>query len=575
MTEPVTPHAAQSWGRAAYDAYAEGLYTYCLSVLRDHAAAGSSLRSTFVLADRHIGRLPDLGLLKPWLYALARYECLVRLDAGGPAASDVPDPDPGTPARPDPADAGPPPEPPDPDEPGPGDPARTRDELALLAWPESVGLPPGQREALDLAVRHGLDARGLAAVLGWEESHARGVVVAAGREVDRTRAALDGARAAPRCPEGSGLAAEVAAPGIRDRLVAHVDTCARCRPYTRLAAARLAPTTGPAASPRALPTVTPPAGLRAAVLGDVGRGRPAHRPAELSGRAARFDHTGFPVSPPGTGRRQRDRSRMTLVAVVVATVATVPALVLWQAATQGDRHAGRDTSISAARVTSAPPPNPGDVLDSGARPEPTAPAPDTGPARHSAASAEPSPAAPHGEPRAEPRSTAPTPSRTAAPAAPSPAAASADAPASGPIASDAATPDGPPLRPFAAPDPAADRRASPLAVDAAHDSDRTVITLRNTGAEPVDWTAEPSAAWLRVSRRAGTLAPGATETVTVRVDSAAAPSGTWSANVLIEPGGSRVWIDGSTDDDSPGPTRSTATVRPRTSRPPPDPGAGG
>ena len=63
MTEPVTPHAAQSWGRAAYDAYAEGLFTYCLSMLGDHTAAGSSLRSTFVLADRHIGRLPDLGLL--------------------------------------------------------------------------------------------------------------------------------------------------------------------------------------------------------------------------------------------------------------------------------------------------------------------------------------------------------------------------------------------------------------------------------------------------------------------------------------------------------------------------------
>ncbi|MCF2529369.1 RNA polymerase sigma factor, partial [Yinghuangia soli] len=354
MTESVTtgaataatPHAAQSWGRAAYDAYAEGLYTYCLSVLRDHAAAASSMRSTFVLADRHIGRLPDLGLLKPWLFALARYECLVRLDGGAPAPLPDSAGDPGADQQSGPGGA-----------PAQGRrAARERGELALLAWPESIGLEPELREALELSVRHGLEPRGLAAVLGWDEDHARRALLHAGREVDRTRAALEGARAAVSCPDGPGLAADAEAPGVRDRLVEHVDQCRRCRPHVRLAAARLVPTAGAAATPHALPAITPPTELRTLVLGDISRGRPAHRPAELTRRVAEFDRAGFPVFRSRAGRGRTGRRRMVAIAAaVVVIVAAVPAMALWQAVHRNDEgQANRgSTTISAARVTTA------------------------------------------------------------------------------------------------------------------------------------------------------------------------------------------------------------------------------
>ncbi|MCF2528454.1 BACON domain-containing protein, partial [Yinghuangia soli] len=98
-----------------------------------------------------------------------------------------------------------------------------------------------------------------------------------------------------------------------------------------------------------------------------------------------------------------------------------------------------------------------------------------------------------------------------------------------------------------------------LVVEAAHDRDRTVITLRNPGSSPVDWTASTPADWLRLSRGSGTLAPGAAETVTVTVDSAAAPQGSWSADVRIQPGSSQVTIEGTTSGGSASPTEPEPT----------------
>lgn len=527
---------AQSWGRAAYDAYAEGIYTYCLGTLRDHTAAASALRGTFVLADRHIGRLPDLGMLKPWLYALARYECLVRLDGRPPLAGVAADAAAGGRGRSAAAGSG--------GTNGGGPAPRSaeqRAELAALAWPEAIGLAPAEREALELAIRHGLEPSGLAAVLGWEEDTARGVLLGAGREVDRTRAALEGARGAVSCPEGPGLAAAYTEPGVRDQLVDHVDECRRCGPHVRLAAARLAPTAGAAAATSVLPSIAPPPDLRADVLGDLGRGRSAQRPAELSRRATEFDADGFPVFRVGASRARSGRRRMALVAVVVvAIVAAIPATVLWQAAHRHDvRDVAHDARISAARVTTVEG-FPGDrEASAGRKLPPTGSAAAPRPAG-SAASA-----------------TASSGVRSAGPqAAPVPLGIDPAAPL--PVVP--AGPAGAPYEPAAAP--------VPPAVDVAHDRNRTVITLRNTGTVPVDWTADTTAGWLRLSRTSGTLAPGATDTVTVTVDGAKAPSGHWTANVRIQPGSSQVTIEGATGGEpSASPSAPSSSTTPTTSAP--------
>lgn len=537
MTDSVTgrasaPAAVLSWGRAAYDAYAEGLYTYCLSVLRDHRAAAESLRSTFVLADRHIGRLPDLDLLKPWLYALARYECLVRLDAHVRVGT-------GT-ARPEnvrvvwaherslPPPAG------DADEPTdlfPGTeagrvPGRCGD-LDELAWPDAVGLAPERREALELSVRHGLDPRGLAAVLGCDEQHARSLLLCAGREVDRTRAAVAGAEASHGCPEGQELATGRLTSALRERLIAHIETCRRCGPHVRRAATLLAPTTGAAAAPVALALVAPPAALRIEVLAEVGKGRSAQRPPELARRVAEFDRAGFPVFRARVVERGNRRRATVIAAVVVAAVVAAPALALWQAS--GGSAAGptaRVVTIASAHVDTA------DATASNVPPAPTA-----------------SPAAT----AVRPGVGGPSHGRGSAPAAVAP-----------PV-----TPPDPIAPGVVFVPPPGDPTPVPPLVTATHTGDRTVITLRNVGAVPVDWQARTGAAWLRPSRPRGTLAPGQEDTVTISVVAAKAPRGSWSAKVVIEPGATVVTIEGRTGDPAtsgPPPTSAPAST-PRPSGP--------
>ncbi|MBT2382689.1 sigma-70 family RNA polymerase sigma factor, partial [Streptomyces sp. ISL-11] len=69
-----------------YEPYADGLFTYCLSVLCDHDAATAALGEILALAERRADRAPGEEQLRAWLYALARWACLRRLmEQGAPA----------------------------------------------------------------------------------------------------------------------------------------------------------------------------------------------------------------------------------------------------------------------------------------------------------------------------------------------------------------------------------------------------------------------------------------------------------------------------------------------------------
>src|SRR5262249_27997215 len=63
----------------AYDRYAEALYGYCRSLLREPADAADAVQDTFVIPASGLTGLRDRELLRPWLYAVARNECLRRL----------------------------------------------------------------------------------------------------------------------------------------------------------------------------------------------------------------------------------------------------------------------------------------------------------------------------------------------------------------------------------------------------------------------------------------------------------------------------------------------------------------
>ncbi|WP_432160869.1 RNA polymerase sigma factor [Streptomyces sp. NRRL F-5630] len=283
-----------------FDGYLDGLFTYCLSVLCAHDAAVGVVGEVLALAARKQSRAPqDEEDRQAWLYALARWVCLRRLTEtrGRPEEE----------AREESAEG-----------------RERRRELARLAWPEAAGTSPEQREALELAVRHGLTPLQVASVIGLEASAARELVAAAACEVERTRVAL-GVAASGGCPVAARYAGDRRIPlgsALRGELVRHVDECPRCRRTAERAGAA-EPWPGTAVTPDALPVLTAP---RAEIL--------AHATAPQSKRRKdatqlRLDRKGFPMDArERAARRERLRSR-AVTTTVVATVVAAPLLALW------------------------------------------------------------------------------------------------------------------------------------------------------------------------------------------------------------------------------------------------------
>ncbi|MFI7338756.1 hypothetical protein ACIBUY_12545 [Streptomyces sp. NPDC050085] len=325
------PRAVPQRPPARYEPYLDGLFTYCLSVLCDHEEATAALGDALALAERRGSRAPDAeGDRRAWLYALARWSCLRRLaeakrrrQGAHATGRSAPEPAP-SPASEDALLK-----------------EERRRQLALLAWPEAAGTTPEQREALELAVRHQLPAREVAAVLGTDPGITRELLSAAACEVERTRAALAVVETGT-CPAVNRLTGDnqlLLSAALRRELVRHVDDCPRCRRTAERAVPGAWP--GTSVTPAALPLVEAP--------------RPAlhhamHAP-HPSG-APRFDRSGFPMDPKDRAAR-RDRLRARAVTTtVVATVVAAPVLALW-AAYRGAPHTGEGTdgrTISAGEL---------------------------------------------------------------------------------------------------------------------------------------------------------------------------------------------------------------------------------
>lgn len=499
---------------ARYEPYLDGLFTYCLSVLCDHEAATDALGAVLAIAERQDGRCPTAEEeRKSWLYALARWMCLRALTEqrrGRQAHRRQAAP----PATARPAGGGATPE--DAANPAAGaqeSPAAEarRRELAQLAWPEAAGTTPEQREALELAVRHGLTPRAVAAVLGLDPSSARELLAGAACEVERTRAALAVVEKGdcPAVARLTGTPQVLLSATLRRELVRHVDDCPRCRRAAERAGAA-GPWPGAAVTPAAaLPVVEAPRpSVRVAL---------AHARRSRSG-APRFGRTGFPLDPKDhAARRDRVRARV-VTTTVVATVVAAPVIALW-AAYRGAplTGEGRDTSVSAADTDG------GSGLDG-----------DTYDHYENAGNARPER------------------DRT--------------------FTRDPRTPDVSAEVISVGPGP---QGAGTLTVSARSSGSRTAITLTATGTEPVAWSARTDAAWLHLSRTSGTVAPGRSVTFYVFVNGAAEPRGAWSARVVLSPTGSAVAITGNgatsprPPSPHPSPSPSTQPPGPTPSTPPP------
>jgi RNA polymerase sigma factor (sigma-70 family) len=168
------------------------VFAYCRALVRDPADAADAVRDTFRTADSRLDGLRDPGRLRPWLYAIARNQCLHRIRAGTalPAASPL------TEVSDETADAG-------------GGAGHARLHGLLRAAFSSLG--PGEREVVTLTLWQGLDTAQTADVLGISRHRVQFLLARARRQL----AASGGVLLLTRAARGSC--------GTRDALFAGWD----------------------------------------------------------------------------------------------------------------------------------------------------------------------------------------------------------------------------------------------------------------------------------------------------------------------------------------------------------------
>jgi RNA polymerase sigma factor (sigma-70 family) len=287
---------------AAYDQYASGLYAYCRSLLAEPADAADAVQDTFIIAAAKVSGLREPERLRSWLYAVARNECHGRLRAKAMAAplneaaemiEDV-------------ADLGEDVE---------------QAELRDLVWAALSGLNPGEREIIELNLRHELDGADLADALGVPRNQAHALASRARSQFEASLGVLLVAR------YGQEYCAELASildgwDGeltvlIRKRVNRHIDKCDICGERKR-------EELSPAMLLGLLPVAMLPVGLRQEVMhlvSDVSPEAEDYRD-EVVDRSGPFDSAGFPlqIAPLAAPRSQISYAMAAVIGVAALAV---------------------------------------------------------------------------------------------------------------------------------------------------------------------------------------------------------------------------------------------------------------
>ncbi|MEV0999750.1 sigma-70 family RNA polymerase sigma factor [Nonomuraea sp. NPDC050202] len=277
---------------ALYDAHAESVYRYCWSLLLSAESAQVALRDTLIAAEAHAGALADPERLRPWLYALARVECLRRRATAPPGAAE------GLAEAPpldDPADA----------------------DVRVMAWNAVQSLPVAEREVLELVHRHGLPADDLAHVVGLPPRRLELLLEEAGELLSDAITAEVLARKGPYdCPRRArilaGFAGELTQE-MREHLVKHLPRCETCAPHrTR--------EVSPAKVYELLPGAVLPESLRIRVMSCFADPELLPYRRYVARRTGVLGAAGFPVSAERQVRRwpQALAGALAAVAAVVA-----------------------------------------------------------------------------------------------------------------------------------------------------------------------------------------------------------------------------------------------------------------
>jgi RNA polymerase sigma factor (sigma-70 family) len=260
---------------AAYDSYAAGLFGYCRSLLGEPADAADAVQDTFVIAAAKLGGLRNPARLRSWLYAVARNECHGRLRARARQA-DLDEAGEMT------------------DEVASVVGFAQRDELRSLMLDAIRGLNAGDREVIELNLRHDLDGSDLAGVLGVPVNQAHALASRARGQLERALGALLVARTGRRdCIELDAILDSWDGKLTvlwRKRVSRHIEDCDICGERKR-------EVLSPAMLLSVLPLAPLPAGLREHLMRLVSDQSPeaiGYRGRVVS-RAGAFDPAGFPL----------------------------------------------------------------------------------------------------------------------------------------------------------------------------------------------------------------------------------------------------------------------------------------
>ena len=487
---------------AAYDRHARSLHAYCAAMLGEPSDAADAVQDTFIIAAAKLGGLRDPDRLRPWLYAVARNECRRRLRERASAspleeAGEMADDAPAVGTR------------------------SEQEELRGLVRSALGGLNPGEREIIELNLRHELDGDDLAAALGVPRNQAHALASRARAQFQTSLGALLVARSGQQsCP---GLAAILDGWDgeltvlLRKRVNRHIENCADCGERKRRELS-------PAMLLSMLPVALLPSSLRDQLfrlVSGTGPAAAAHRGLVI-GRAGAFGPDGFPEAAgphPGAGRTRARPGVLAGAAALILLALGGGAVLAFSLA-----HHGRPApaALAAGVRTSAGTP-PGAAV--------------TGTATGTAA----------GRPGRHARRPG---------AAASPPAAAAVSPSAGPVpATAASTPARPPASPAGTPSHPATPAppASPgtlaavpatvhLVPDSKGNSYQGSFTLTAQGGPVTFSISDPApAGTLSVSPSAGTLRAGQAVTVTVTAPYPGGPP-LYDTTLTVGPGGLTVDI---------------------------------
>ena len=232
-----------------YDRYADRLYDFARSMLRNPEDASDAVADAFVVFAEKLPQLREPDRLRPWLYAIVRTECLRRIKSRGRIAFGGDD------QLVDMADTA-----------AASDELVARSELQQLVWDAAGGLAERDRAILDLHLRQGLDGADLGEAMGVSASNAYVMMNRLRGQLERSLGALLVAKTGRSdCADLDSTLENwdgEFSPLVRKRVARHVDGCARCTTRKAAMASPLALFAGVSA-------FAAPAGLRVRVLSSV------------------------------------------------------------------------------------------------------------------------------------------------------------------------------------------------------------------------------------------------------------------------------------------------------------------